>query len=123
MPANKYSISITPDVEARLPNADSRSGSINRGLDRYAELIERTPLPEFTPSEWGLVMDACRGTWWEPAANIAALWMGVDDALDDGLSEKWGVDGIALVKRLKGLSFAEELRIVHELEGGFRDSR
>lgn len=118
--AKKIGIYMPDDIAARLPAASSQSGSIARACDRYAEIIAATPLPTFERSEWALIMEACLGTLWEPAANIRYLWQGVEDALADGLAEKWGVDGAALIERLKQLPFAEELRIVHELEGGFR---
>lgn len=119
--ARNISIYPSPALDkARALNGGGRGAShrINQIADRYTEILRRTSLPELSDAEWSLLRDACNGTLHEPAAMIrGALAQGVSDAVAlDGLDGKWGVDGAALVERLRGLEFAQEVRVVEEIE-------
>jgi hypothetical protein len=40
----------------------------------------------------------------------------VEDSLADGLAEKWQIDGAALVEKLRALTFAQEVKLVEQIE-------
>lgn len=86
--------------------------------DRYGEILRHAVLPELSNAELDLLRDASNGVLHEPASLIrGALAQGVGDAIAlDGLAEKWGVDGEALVEKLRGLSLAQEIRLIEDLE-------
>lgn len=77
------------------------SQTAGRDLERYYALLARS-LPTFTEPEASLLVDALNGLILEPHSGHL-LWANIDDALRDGLAEKWGVDGPALVERLRKL--------------------
>jgi hypothetical protein len=54
------------------------------------------------PDELALIVDVLNGTLLGPA-TFGYLWAEVEDSLSDGLADKWGVDGPALVAKLRGL--------------------
>jgi len=85
--------------------------------DRYLQLLRRTPRADLTEAEVNAIRDALNGTILEPAEDIrGALWVDIEDACVDGLAEKWEIDGPALVARLKALDYAQEVRLVEEVE-------
>ena len=93
--------------------------------DRYSEIMRRTPLPDLSDAEWSLLRDALNGTLHEPAAMIrGALALGVEDGISlDGLDGKWGVDGAALAGKLRSLTYAQEVRLVEEIERWWAEQR
>ncbi len=92
------------------------SAVVNRSLGRYAEICRRE-LPTLSQDEWGLVCEALMGTIHEPAGMCSMVWHGVADAVRlDGLDAKWQVDGPALIRRLKRLSFAAEVALIDRAE-------
>lgn len=93
-----------------------RSHRINQLADRYAEILRRNPPPELSEGEWSLIRDSLNGTLHEPAAMIRGVWQDVEDGLFDGLAAKWGVDGPALVARLRALDYAQEVALVERIE-------
>lgn len=52
-----------------------------------------------------------------------ALWLGVEDSLADVLAEKWQIDGAALIETLRGLTFAQEVRLVEQIEAWWAAQR
>lgn len=77
-----------------------------RDLGRYYTLLDAVR-PTFSEAEASLILDACNGIVWDQR-SVGFLWAEVADGIKlDGLDEKWGVDGGALVKRLRALPFAE----------------
>ena len=87
---------------ARRRGEESISTVADRDLHRYYALLARA-LPTFTEAEASLLVDALNGLITEPhTAHL--LWANIEDALGDGLAEKWGVDGPALVARLRALT-------------------
>lgn len=93
-----------------------RSAVVCRALDRYAEVVRRST-PALSPAEWRLVVDSLNGVIHEPAQLIMAAASGVADAIQlDGLAEKWHVDGPALGKKLRALSFPQLVALVDVAE-------
>lgn len=115
----QISIYIGPPLEAALATGGGRNRShrINQIADRYLEILRRTSLPEFSEAEWNLLRDALNGVLHEPAANVRGVWMGVQDAIElDGLDAKWDVDGAALIKKLRDLSYTHEVALAEAIE-------
>jgi hypothetical protein len=87
--------------------------------DRYLEGLRRARAgwPPFTEAEWSLLRDAMNGTVHEPAAMIAHIDQGIEDAIAlDKLDAKWGVDGPALLAKLRALDFMQEVALVEQIE-------
>lgn len=117
--ARRATIYLTDRAEAVLAG-DSLSGSINRIADRYYEVMRRSRI-DLTPAETAAVRDALNGWLAEPAATIAGgPALEVEDALPDGLAEKWNIDGPALVGKLRALTFAQEVALVDATEQYWR---
>lgn len=114
MPANKISITIgdvLSEIDARGERgAANRSGVINRDLERYYETLKygRQSLRDrLSTGEVSAILDNLNGCWLAEPVSIRLIYANVADGLDDGLAEKWNIDGPALVRKLKNLSFAE----------------
>lgn len=103
-----------------LGGGDSLSGTINRLADRYYEIVRRSRI-DLSPGELDAVRDALNGWLAEPAATIAGgPALEVEDALPDGLAERHGIDGPALVAKLRGLTYAQEVALVDAVEQYWR---
>lgn len=123
MAVRKWTISFMPevaeDLERRFDVDGERSMRVNQQLERYFAIMEncrrhlRSILSE---KEIGLVLDALNGTLHD-TYSIPLAWAGVADAIElDGLDRKWGVDGAALVEKLKGLDYAQACALVDAVE-------
>lgn len=121
------SIRPAPILEEAVANNGGGTGLSHRLAqiaDRYLEMLRRTALPAFSDAEMDALRDSNNGTWHEPAAMIrGALWIGVEDSLPDGLADKWGIDGEALVEKLRALTFAQEVRLVEQIERWWSDQK
>ena len=114
------SIRPSPAVTAAVDNNGGGHGfshRMNQIADRYLEILRRAPLPAFDENELNAIRDALNGTLHEPAAAIrGGAWTNVENACLDGLAGKQEIDGHALVQKLQGLSFAQEVRLFEEVE-------
>ena len=91
----------------------------SRDLDRY-RLILNLSRPKFAVSEACLISDALNGTLVIPEF-ATTLWSEVEEAIEiEGLDTKWGVDGVSLVERLKGLTPAESWAVCEAVERFWR---
>ena len=94
------------------------SDSVNPAIARYLHLVSSPP--DFTDEEWNLLRDACNGwaTELEPPETLqSGLALQVFEAIEfSNLDKKWGVDGEALVQRLKELSNLEAIATVYSIE-------
>jgi hypothetical protein len=120
MPTPVQSFRPAPIVQQAVAHNGGGRGLSHRLAqiaDRYlATIADR--LPDLTDSEWSLLRDAMNGTIHEPADMIRLFADGIEDAIRlDGLDVKWGVDGPALLHRLRALSFAEAVAVVEAVEG------
>lgn len=103
------------DIQAR-DEGHGAGPTARRDLERYYYMI-RSSTPAFSEAEARLLVDALSGIITEPhTAHL--LWAVVDDAIRLGrLDEKWGVDGWALVQRLRhDLTPFEALAIADAVE-------
>lgn len=93
------------DALAERAEPSARSLTAARDLERYYALLgaELSTL-DLSEAEAGLVADALNGILLEPH-TMRLLWANVADAIRlQGLDRKWGVDGEALVEKLRALT-------------------
>lgn len=94
----------------------TRHAVAKRDLERYYALLRRElRTVNLSREEVLLLLDVSNGTLWEPH-SIPMLWAEVEDSLEDGVAEKWGVDGPAFVERLRGLTAGQAFAVVDALE-------
>lgn len=107
---------LKSDLEERVGGGltSSHSGVAKRDLERYYEMLKRS-LPTFTLGEAVLLVDVMNGHIVMPY-SVSLLWAEVSDALPDGYAEKWGVDGPALVERLRKLTPFECMAVADAVE-------
>lgn len=108
---------VYDEVMDRVRGSRERSATIARDLDRlytlYRYALRAVPL---TAGEACLLCDVLAGTLMD-ASSATMLWAEVADGIQlDGLADKWGVDGDALVARLKGLDRLTCLALVDAAE-------
>lgn len=104
---------------SRAAGAPELSDVAHRDAERYYALLAETlKTVTLTEAEAMLLCDALNGVLAaEPPAVARLLWAQVEDAVRlDGLAEKWGVNGIALVGELKSYSFAQCLAVIDAAE-------
>lgn len=118
--SRRTTIYLTDRAEAVLGGGESLSGSVNRLADRYYEIVRRSRI-DLPPPELDAIRDALNGWLAEPAATIAGgPALEVEDALPDGLAERHGIDGPALVAKLRALTYAQEVALVDAVEQYWR---
>jgi hypothetical protein len=111
-------------VEARQARpgeerSTDRSAVIAKSLDRYFYALSaaRRGLRErFSAGEQGLLIDVLNGTLFASPCAIGFLEHEVAAGIVDGLAERWHVDGAALMKKLKALSYVEKLALIDAAE-------
>jgi hypothetical protein len=111
-------------VEARQARpgeeqSTDRSSVIAKSLDRYFYAIaaaRRGLRSRFNSAEQGLILDVANGALFASPCAIGFLEHEVAAALVDGAAEKWQVDGPALMKKLKALSYVEKLALIDAVE-------
>lgn len=115
-----YLSNHTVDIlDAAMGVGGSRSGEINKCIDRYNEVIRRHRGVEaqFSEAELNALRDVYNGCIAEPAATISGgLAMELEDSLPEGVAEKWGIDVPALLAKLRALPYADELAMVAGIE-------
>lgn len=123
MPASKISITIGDvlgEIDARGERgAANRSGVIDRDLTRYYEILRygRQSLRErLSTAEISAILDNLNGVWLSEPVSIRLIHANVADGLEEGLAEKWKIDGPALVEKLKSLTFAESCALADAVE-------
>lgn len=116
----KLSVSLRKEIVAEIDaRGRYRSSVINRDLERYYHLL-RLYLVEtvlrFEQSELMLILDAMNGHL-ATTETIPYFWAVVEDAIRlDGLDRKWGVDGAAVVEKIRGLDLIEKMALLDAIE-------
>lgn len=108
---------IQDDLAARSSNEQRRALTAKRDLERYYAMIKQT-LAKWSLSEGeaSLIVDVLNGTITEPH-SAALLWAEIDDAItNDGVAERWSVDGEELVYNLRRASAFEALALIDAAE-------
>lgn len=105
-------LNLVAEVESRV-GQKSRSDVVSRDLDRLYSLYRRAiGSLDLTVQEASLLLDALNGSIYD-VATAPMLWAAVEDRISfDRLDEKWGVDGPALVEKLKALTDVQALAII-----------
>lgn len=105
-------LSLVSEVESRV-GQKSRSDVVSRDLDRLYSLYRRAiGSLDLTIQEASLILDVLTGSIYD-VATAPMLWAAVDDRIRlDRLDEKWGIDGTALVEKLKSLNDVQALAII-----------
>lgn len=128
MKTQRLSITIPAHTLAHVEARQARSGEeqsydrsavIARSLDRYFYALSaaRRGLRErFSAGEQGLLIDVMNGALFASPCAINYIEHEVAAALIDGAAERWHVDGAALMKKLKALSYAEKLALIDAAE-------
>ncbi|AXK40358.1 hypothetical protein [Crenobacter cavernae] len=116
-----------PMIEAAL-SGGADEGSADVGLpparmqqiyDRYAEMVRREQANlsrVFTDAELQLVAALFKGVTFESAASCRGLWLVVEAQLiDQEPDRELQVDALALLEKMKGLSYAQEVALIEGL--------
>lgn len=93
----------------------NRSRAVCRIIERYAEICWRAR-PDFSEDEWRVIREVCRELPNEPASVVQLLPLDVRDCLVLRLVDASGVDGDALVEKLRRLSYPELVAVVDTAE-------
>lgn len=114
--ATKQGIYFGDSAEAFLSEISSKT--VNRALDRLAEIIRRERVEKlFSGAEWLALRDMLNGAISEPASMIkGSLAQSWDDSVVDGIAEKWDVDPSAMDAKLRALSYPQEVAVIHGVE-------
>lgn len=109
-------------IIAMLDERGQRSVVVNRDLERLYTLYQRAlRRASLTVDEACLIVDALNGSLYD-ARTAGLLPAGVRDAIQlDGLAEKWGVDGDALVQKLSALDEFSCMAIIDAAERVWAD--
>ena len=121
MPVQKLSISLPPALVAELDaRGDERSGTLARHMERYLAILDashRRLADLLSDAEIGLVLDTLNGTRFADTISIQLVHAEVAYAISmDRLDRKWKVDGPALVKKRRALSYADSAALVDAVE-------
>lgn len=114
----KLSIAISDELLEKInARGNSRSRVIQRDLDRYYGLLERAlKRAKLSVKEACLIADVLNGTVID-ARTAGMFWAEVEDGIElEGYDEKWGVDGQALVEKLKNLNELQAMAIIDAAE-------
>ncbi len=125
MPATKFSISLRPEtydeVTGRAEEMDGNvSGTINRLLERYIDLLKRerhSLVGMFSDGEKGLILDSLNGLAFVDSVGIYHIADDVADAVYmDKLDKKWEVSGSDATAKLRRLSNGQLHALVDEVQ-------
>lgn len=112
--------SLAPALRARAETGVGPAAVAQRDLARYYELLALALVSvDLTTGEASLIVDALNGTIIDlTAAQMLAT--AIADSLDDGLAEKWGVDGPGLVASAQGWTLAQRIAVCDAVERFWR---
>ena len=106
---------LLAEIDARR-QGKPRGAQARQDLERYyAALARELATVGLTESEMSLIRDASRGILWSPH-SVGLLWAEIDDSLENELTAKWGVDGPALVAKLRMLTYSQSLAVCDAAE-------
>jgi hypothetical protein len=101
-------------LKERIEGKQPLDQVVRRDLERYYELLQRS-LPTFSMSEARLICNALNGNIIRPE-SVHLIWAEVSDTLEEGIIDEDGVDGPALVKRLRALTPFECMAVADAVE-------
>ena len=116
------SFRVFPETLARAVDERTEPGMpdnlvVRRDIERYyAVLADELRRMEWGEPEASLIVDALNGVLAD-AHSYGLLWAGISDAIElEGLDRKWGVDGAALVARLRALTPGQAIAVTDAAE-------
>lgn len=122
MPAPKTSVTLDPrileEIDRRVEHAGegSRSAVISRHLERYFSLLARARRElrqMLSDAEAMLICDVLNGVAFFDTFGIYLVEHEVADGIAlDRLDQKWGIDGPALVEKMRNMGDAQEVALV-----------
>jgi hypothetical protein len=87
-----------------------------RDLERYYTILrDELRAADPTKGEAAALCDVLASTWMD-AHTAQCLDMEVEDALADGLDEKWGIDGLQLARRIAAMPWSRQMAIADAVE-------
>jgi hypothetical protein len=118
-------VSVTPP---QLSKFDLRHLIYERSVQvtkRYAEIIERSGIAKmFSDAEHNAFRDCCNGTHFAPAYQIEnGVLINFENALEDGIAEKYEIDASATIAMLRELTFTDQVALVEYIERFWRDDQ
>lgn len=100
----------------------SPSQTAARDLDRYYDLLTiALAQVDLSPGEASLIVDTMNGTHIDLTA-AQMLHYEIADSLDDGLAEKWEIDGPGLAAKAGGWSLLTRMAICDAVERFWSDA-
>lgn len=97
------------------------SGRLSSIVERYGEIVRRHA-PALSLGEWCAICDANNGCFMDDIPeSVTMLWANVADS--PGIGEKWAVDADDLVRRMRGLTYAESIAVAEVVQRFWADTR
>lgn len=122
--SKRTTIYLNPPLAAALEDVGegSTSGRLGAICDRYAEIKRRARIAQrFSEGEISAFRDCCNGTLFEPAQLVdGAVLANFEDSLIDGLAEKWDIDPVETVAKLRSLTYPDQVALVEDIEAFWR---
>lgn len=107
---------IDSAMSTRGDSGDGKSSAVVRTVDRYLAILNRAKVElskQFDRQECALILDSCNGVAFFDTVSIQLLPENIVDSIGmDGLDKKWGVDGEALITKLRALTYPEKTAMV-----------
>lgn len=113
MPAEKLSVTLSPDVVASIDERQAggrtnRSGVIDRDLARYYETLKNARhhlRVLFSDAEIGALLDNLNGVWLTEPMAVRSIPLNVVDGGAE-LARKWQIDHLSFTNKVSSLHFA-----------------
>lgn len=108
---------MSTPIQSLVEGAGSVSARLRDVCDRYAEIIRRARIEQrFTEAEINALREACAGLSFTPARAIdGVILASFKEALKEALAERHGIDADATAKKLRKLSYVEQVALIELL--------
>lgn len=115
--SNKIAFHAADLIDAlKQRNPDSPSLAAKRDLERYYTLLEDAlPTLDLSEAEALLIFDALNGVKFS-TETIQLLRYNVADGIEERLDQKWGVNGKALLQKLKSYNHTQLFALADAIE-------
>lgn len=115
--------------KALLDRTDDRNTFNSLGnllLERYFALVRsrvRVIRKTFTEPELQAFLDAANGTDWNPIeVGIQTVALELSDAFEDGLADKWNIDGAAMLAKIEAVDNLTIVALIDFAEYAWRNA-
>lgn len=104
---------------AAEPHHYGDEARVQQICDRYAEIVRREQAVlsrQFADAELQLIAHVLKNVRFEEAASCRGVWLAVETCMiDEELDQHFKVDGEALLLKMKGLSYSQEVALIEAL--------